>query len=191
MTVQDVFDLRNQGRIDAAYEAARQIYATDKSVQASTVMYLTALDKQQQLLDNDDTIEADKIHRALQRLLQNTPEHLILGCWGEELAVDYLRQKGYDIIERDWHSNHRDIDIIAHLDGTIVFVEVKSRRNNDFAEPESAVNYQKQKNLQLAINHYINYKRIDLSWSFDVITIIGNIGCPDPIINHIEDFQLV
>ena len=191
MTVQDVFDLRNQGRIDAAYEAARQKYATDKSVQASTVMYLTALDKQQQLLDNGDTIEADKIHRALQRLLKNTPEHLILGCWGEELAVDYLRQKGYDIIERDWHSNHRDIDIIAHLDGTIVFVEVKSRRNNDFAEPESAVNYQKQKNLQLAINHYINYKGIDLLWRFDVIAIIGNIGCPDPIINHIEDFQLV
>ena len=107
-----------------------------------------------------------------------------------DLAVRYLQQKGYDIVERDWHSNHRDIDIIAHLDGTLVFVEVKTRSNRDFSEPESSVNYQKQKNLRQSVNHYIKSKCIDLPWRFDVITIVGKTGCKEPEINHIEDFFL-
>lgn len=46
---------------------------------------------------------------------------------GEQMAVDYLLHKGYQILERDWKSGHRDLDIIA-LDGdTVVFVEVKTR----------------------------------------------------------------
>ena len=60
-------------------------------------------------------------------------EHNDLGKWGEQVAVDYLQRKGYEILERDWKSGHRDLDIIA-LDGdTIVFVEVKTRRSGSFA----------------------------------------------------------
>jgi uncharacterized protein (TIGR00252 family) len=190
MCASKVFELIFQGRTTEAYEAARQVYVADKSPYASTAMYLAAVDMQQSLLVDGDTAEADKIARALQRLLSQTSEHLLLGCWGEELAVRYLQQKGYDIVERDWHSNHRDIDIIAHLDGTLVFVEVKTRSNRDFSEPESSVNYQKQKNLRQSVNHYIKSKCIDLPWRFDVITIVGKTGCKEPEINHIEDFFL-
>ena len=59
-----------------------------------------------------------------------------------------------------------------------------------FAEPESAVNYQKLKNLRLVINHYIKYRQIDNPWRFDVITIVGELGCTTPEIQHIQDFQL-
>ena len=190
MHTSDVFELIYQGRTTDAYEAARQVYAADKSPYASTAMYLAAVDMRQSLLVDGETAEADKIERALQRLLSNTSEHLILGCWGEELAVRYLQKKGYEIVERDWHSNHRDIDIIAHLDGMLVFVEVKTRRNRDFSEPESAVNYQKQRNLLQSVNHYIKSKSIDIPWRFDVITIVGKTGCKEPEINHIEDFIL-
>ena len=190
MTTSDVFELIDQGRTADAYEAARRLYADDKSPSVSTVMYLSAENMRQELIADGQTTEADKIQKAIQRLLSRTPEHLLLGCWGEQLAVNYLQKKGYEIIERDWHSNHRDIDIIAHLDGTIVFVEVKTRRNRDFTEPESAVNYQKQRNLQLAINHYIKYNCIDTPWRFDVITIVGEIGVINPEIKHIEDFLL-
>ena len=190
MHTSDVFELIYQGRTTDAYEAARQVYAADKSPYASTAMYLAAVDMRQSLLVDGETAEADKIERALQRLLSNTSEHLILGCWGEELAVRYLQKKGYEIVERDWHSNHRDIDIIAHLDGMLVFVEVKTRRNRDFSEPESAVNYQKQRNLLQSVNHYIKSKSIDIPWRFDVITIVGKTGCKEPEINHIEDFVL-
>lgn len=123
--------------------------------------------------------------------MAGNPNHLVLGRWGEEIAAAYLREKGYIIIEHDWHSKHRDIDIIArHLD-TLVFVEVKTRRNRDFTEPEEALDYRKLRNLQRAINHYLNYRRVDTPWRFDVVTVVGTVGCTLPEINHIEDFPLV
>ena len=118
------------------------------------------------------------------------PEHLQTGIWGEELAVDYLRDKGYVILERDWHSGHRDIDIIAQQDDTIVFVEVKTRSSRDFIDPVMAVNSQKQHNLLIAINHYLQYNHVSSPYRFDVITIVGTPGCLTPEIEHIEDFML-
>lgn len=113
-------------------------------------------------------------------------EHNDLGRWGEDVAAEYLRQKGYVIVERDWKSGHRDLDIIA-LDGdTVVFVEVKTRRNRLFTEPVEAVNYQKIRNLQQAANHYIHYRRIDREIRFDIISVVGTIGS-QPDIEHIED----
>lgn len=83
--------------------------------------------------------------------------HNELGRWGENVAEVYLRENGYTILDRDWHSGHRDIDIIA-IDGSdIVFVEVKTRKNNVFIEPEQAINFKKRQNLRLAINHYVKY----------------------------------
>ena len=113
-------------------------------------------------------------------------EHNDLGKWGEDLAAGYLQRKGYVILERDWKSGHRDLDIIA-LDGdVVVFVEVKTRRNQMFTDPVDAVGYQKIRNLQQAANHYVKYRRIDLDIRFDIITVVGT---PDmePDISHIED----
>ena len=124
------------------------------------------------------------------RLLDNGPEHLQLGVWGEELAVAYMRDKGYVILERDWHSKHRDIDIIAQQGEWVVFVEVKTRRSSGFADPQLAVDYKKRRNLSLAINHYLHYRKIDNPCRFDVITIVGEPGHAMPEINHIENFNL-
>lgn len=67
--------------------------------------------------------------------------HNELGIWGEQCAEEYLRRKGYVILERDWKSGHRDLDVIA-LDGSVlVFAEVKTRRNRMFTDPETAVDY--------------------------------------------------
>ena len=74
---------------------------------------------------------------------------------GEIVAEEHLRAKGYAIIERDWHSGHKDIDIIAKQGAEYVFIEVKTRTSNDFMAPEQAVNTQKLRNLRIAINHYI------------------------------------
>ena len=115
--------------------------------------------------------------------------HLQTGAWGEQQAAYYLREKGYVILERDWHSGHRDIDIIAEKDGCIVFVEVKTRRSKDFVSPEQAVDYQKQHNLLRAINHYIGYRHLEGAWRFDVISVVGMPGSR-PEIEHIEDFQI-
>ena len=114
--------------------------------------------------------------------------HNDLGHWGEDVAADYLRRKGYVIVERDWKSGHRDLDIIAWDGQTLVFVEVKTRRNRIFAEPEEAVNYQKLNNLRRAANHYINFRQIDNEYRFDIVAIVGLPGT-EPEIEHIEDVQ--
>ncbi|MBO5626265.1 MAG: YraN family protein, partial [Prevotella sp.] len=82
-------------------------------------------------------------------------QHNELGKWGEELAARYLQELGYSIIESDWKSGHRDIDIIAMDGDEVVFVEVKTRSNTHFAEPIDAVNYHKMMNLRRSFNHYI------------------------------------
>ena len=221
MTINEVFGLRNQGRKEEAYEAARAIYASDKSPYASTAMFWTAVDMLKMRASEDHIEEATKIYLALERLLANLkdekrwmhdaldkchtliekgekrtkqladgPKHIQTGIWGEELAAVYLREKGYVILERDWHSKHRDIDIIAQQDELLVFVEVKTRRSRDFGEPLLSINYQKQKNLLRAINHYIHYRKSDNPWRFDVITVVGKIDSAMPEIEHIEDFRL-
>ena len=197
MTIEEILSYRKAGRTEEAYEAARKLYASDKGLETSQVMLLTATDMQKMCTEQGRHEEATLIGQALERLksrlnLQNnnTPKHIQLGKWGEELAAAYLREKGYVILERDWHSNHRDIDIIAQDKDCLVFIEVKARQNRMFAEPESAVNYQKLKNLRLAINHYIKYRQIDMPWRFDVITVVGELGCKEPEIQHIEDFTI-
>lgn len=114
--------------------------------------------------------------------------HNELGQWGEDIAADYLRRKGYTILERNWKSGHRDLDIIAQKGHTVVFVEVKTRRNRTFADPEQAVDYHKLHNLRLAANHYANYRQLDGDMRLDVITVVGLPGS-EPEIEHIEDFQ--
>jgi uncharacterized protein (TIGR00252 family) len=221
MTVEEVFGLRNQGRKEEAYEAARQIYAVDKGPYASAAMFWTAVDMLKLRVSEHRMEEARKMMMALERLMENQkdkkgwmhealkncrhlmerkethstlrddgPEHLQTGAWGEELAVAYLLEKGYVVLERDWHSSHRDIDIIAQKDEWIVFVEVKTRSNRNFSDPLDAIDYQKQRNLSRAINHYIRYRKIDNPCRFDVITIVGEIGSEKVEINHIENFQL-
>lgn len=116
--------------------------------------------------------------------------HNELGKWGEDMAIAQLEQEGFTIVERDWKSGRRDIDIIA-LDGdTMVFVEVKTRRNRLFGEPEEAIDWHKQQNLILAINHYVKQKRIRQEIRFDVVSVIGIPGTT-PEINHIKDVALL
>ena len=110
--------------------------------------------------------------------------------WGEDLAADYLQRKGYTIIERDWKSGKRDLDIIAQDGNVIVFVEVKTRRNRLFGEPEESVDYHKLQNLQQAISHYVKFKHIRQEIRFDIISIVGTVGT-DPDIQHIQDVTLL
>lgn len=116
--------------------------------------------------------------------------HNELGKWGEDLAADYLQRKGYTIIERDWKSGRRDLDIVAKNGNVIVFVEVKTRRNSLYGQPEEAVDYRKLQSLQQAINHYIKFRHIRQEVRFDIISVVGTIGS-EPDIQHIQDVALL
>lgn len=221
MTVKEIFELRKQGRVEEAYEAAREVYANDKGTYASVAMFWTATDMLKMCQHQRRDAEAQKILKALERMLPQVPdqegtvkraferceqmvsrenqrrissltqpEHLKIGAWGEELACAYLSEKGYCILERDWHSGHRDIDIIAQKGDVVVFIEVKTRRNADFGLPEEAVDYRKRRNLRLAMNHYVKYRHLDNPIRFDIVSIIGQPGEGNPAIDHLEDINI-
>lgn len=108
-----------------------------------------------------------------------------LGRLGEELAANYLIDKGYHILERNWHLGHKEIDIIALQCDVLVIVEVKTRKNDEFGEPDIAVGRDKQRMLIQAADAYVRYKRLDVDVRFDIISIV--ISDAEPEIEHIED----
>ena len=112
-------------------------------------------------------------------------KNLTLGKIGEQLAVQYLIDKGYEILESNWRAYRKEIDIIA-IDGKdIVFVEVKTRQNDDFGGPEMAVNRQKRAHIYDAASAYYFANQIELDVRFDVIAIVYNHG--NPKITHFVD----
>ncbi len=112
-------------------------------------------------------------------------EHNDFGKLGEELAVDYLTGKGYEILERNWRNVHKEIDIIAKEGKFLVIVEVKTRQTDEYGEPDVAVTRKKQRMLIAAANAYITRKGLDIETRFDIISIIFRDG--EPVIEHIED----
>ncbi len=115
-------------------------------------------------------------------------EHNELGKWGEDEAAHFLENKGYSILERDWKMGKRDLDIVAMSENhaTLVFIEVKTRKNDEFQEPEEAVDTLKMRNLAIAANAYVKLMNIDTEIRFDIVSVIGGKGNIFRI-EHIED----
>lgn len=112
--------------------------------------------------------------------------HNDLGHWGEQKASEYLEHKGLRIVDRNWRDGHRDIDIVAVDADVLVIVEVKTRRNNDFRDPGTAVDRGKIRNICAAANKYVRLKSVDLPVRFDIVTVTGTAG-GECVIDHIED----
>ena len=108
---------------------------------------------------------------------------------GEPLDVSYLRDLHYAIIERDWHSGHRDIDIIAIDGDELVFVEVKTRRNRITGDPLDSIDEMKMRNLRQAINNYVKSHQVSRSYRLDFITVVGT-EFELPEIEHIKRVNL-
>lgn len=100
-------------------------------------------------------------------------QHNTLGKAGEEAAAAYLAQHGYTILHRNWHKNHLELDIVATHRGELVVIEVKTRRNTDYREPQEAVNWQKIRRIVVAADAYIKHFNLDLPVRFDIITAVG------------------
>ncbi|MGB4655185.1 MAG: YraN family protein [Bacteroidales bacterium] len=113
-------------------------------------------------------------------------KHNILGERGEDIAVDYLQQKGYLILFRNWRYKHYEIDIIATDKGTLVIVEVKTRSTSAFGEPEFFVDLKKQNRLIEATEAFIEQTNYYGETRFDVVAITLNKGS-EPTVNHIID----
>ncbi|MEE9440182.1 MAG: YraN family protein [Saprospiraceae bacterium] len=99
-------------------------------------------------------------------------KHLELGKKGEEIAIEFLVKKGYKILEKNWRYRRSEVDIICMNDDILVFVEVKSRSDNYFGNPESFVTAKKETLLIDAASYYM--EKIDHQWEirFDIIAVL-------------------
>jgi putative endonuclease len=112
-------------------------------------------------------------------------QHNDLGKQGEEKALAFLEEQGYEIVAANWHEHKFEIDIIAIDNNEMVFVEVKTRATDFFGSPEEAVTIAKQQHLIEGANYYLEQNEIDLNARFDVIAIVMNTS--QTKINHIKD----
>ena len=97
--------------------------------------------------------------------------HQHTGNLGEDMAVEYIAQKGYRLLHRNWRHSHWEVDLIAEKEEVLHFIEVKTKRSKKFGNPEDQVNKKKIRNLINASEEYLyqnpEWKRIQ----FDVLAI--------------------
>lgn len=108
-----------------------------------------------------------------------------IGILGERLAVKYLKNKQYIILDRNYRCKQGEMDIIAKDNEEIVFIEVKTRTTIKFGRPAEAVNYIKREHLQNIARYYLYTKKITkIPIRFDVIEIY--LGNKEYAVNHIK-----
>ncbi|MBW2011147.1 MAG: YraN family protein, partial [Deltaproteobacteria bacterium] len=99
------------------------------------------------------------------------------GRKSESIAADRLKKQGYSILELNYRTKLGEIDIIAKDKDTIVFVEVKARKSNNFGSPKFAVTYKKQKKISMVALYYLkSTKQSNSKARFDVVSIIAGKG---------------
>jgi len=94
-----------------------------------------------------------------------------LGKIGENIAIHYLKDKGFSIRERNWRYKHKEIDIIAEDNGTLIIVEVKTRGQDRNLYPGDIVPNSKQRYLINAADAYIRKHEIETETRFDIIFV--------------------
>jgi putative endonuclease len=116
-------------------------------------------------------------------------KHSKIGIKGEQLAADFLLNKGYIIIFLNWRSGKKEVDVIAQKGDMLVFVEVKTRTGFGLQYPEEAVNKQKQQYLKSAAaafsEQYRQYKNI----RYDIISVLMENDHVKEIVHFEEAFH--
>jgi putative endonuclease len=111
-------------------------------------------------------------------------QHNELGHKGEQQAVLYLLDKGYRILNRNYRYLKAEVDIIAIKDNVLIGVEVKTRSNVYFGNPQDFIDKKKIQLLVKAMNHYVESHKLNVEVRFDIVALIGKTSFK---IMHIED----
>lgn len=97
--------------------------------------------------------------------------HNELGKEAEQMAIQWLKDRGYEILHVNWRHSHYEIDIVAKKAEKLHIVEVKSRNSNFFGYPEDAVTKKKFKHLQKAADEFL-FQNPEFKWlQYDVLAI--------------------
>lgn len=113
----------------------------------------------------------------------------IVGAWGESLAAEYLQRKKYKLLASGFRSRFGEIDLIVADKEFLVFVEVKLRKNNCFANAMDFVDSRKQNRIRTTAEVFLSQNPSHLQPRFDVIEIYApqGIETKKPKIHHLED----
>ena len=111
--------------------------------------------------------------------------HNDLGKYGEDRAVEYLKENGYTILETNWTFHRAEIDIIAQKEDVLAIVEVKTRSTTQLGMPQDFVRSKKVGLLVKAVNEYVLVNDIDVNVRFDIISVYKYDG--EFITEHLED----
>ena len=114
----------------------------------------------------------------------------VLGKEGERIAEQYLKRKGYKLVERNYRCSAGEVDLIVLDRRVIVFVEVKTRTGHGFGTPLEAVQPRKQRKMMQAAQFFLSQKKLhQRDARFDVIGISW--PAREPVIEHVENaFEL-
>lgn len=111
-----------------------------------------------------------------------------IGKLGEDLAVKYLKNKKYIILDRNYRCRQGEMDIIAKDEEKIIFIEVKTRTTIKFGRPAEAVNYIKREHLQNIARYYLYTRKItNIPIRFDVVEIY--LWEKEYSVNHIKQIM--
>lgn len=124
---------------------------------------------------------------------KDAPAHLRTGEWGEQVAERFLGRAGFKITGRRVRFGSRqELDLVGWYGRVLVFVEVKTRANENLGRGWTSVNRAKQRQLSRAAWSYLRaLKEKPEYFRFDVVEVVGQPGDPQPLVRHIENaFQL-
>lgn len=108
------------------------------------------------------------------------------GDHGEDIALQYLSRRGYELVERNYRTRYGEIDLILRQNATLVFVEVKLRRGAGFGDPIEAVTPRKQESIRRLAEQYIAEVQPSFDEArFDVVGVLA--GGKTSRIQHIKD----
>lgn len=111
-----------------------------------------------------------------------------LGKRGKSIAAEFLKNKGYTILETNWRSPYGEIDLVANQDGVLTFVEVKTRASKSLGPPEVSITPRKLEHMRNTAEYYMQeHPDFIHEWRVDAIAIQLRAGGLPPLIVHFEN----
>ena len=116
----------------------------------------------------------------------NKKLNLATGKLGEDIATQFLEEKGYKILFRNFKTKYSEIDLITQKGKSLVFIEVKTRKGEAYGQPEEAINQNKKSRLKKAAQAFVAFHHWEGPFQIDAICLV--LG-PNNEILHLTHYE--